>query len=36
MSEEALRIAKKRSKRQRQKGNTYPSEYRIPEKIKKR
>ena len=38
LSEEALQIAeeKKRSKRQRRKGNIYPSECRVPKSSKKR
>ena len=38
LSEEALQIAEKkmRSKRQRRKGKTYPTECRVPKKIKER
>ena len=32
LSEEALQIAEKRSKRQRRKGKIYPSEFRVPKK----
>jgi len=33
LSEEALQIAVKRSKRQRRKGKIYPSECRVPKNI---
>ena len=36
LSEEALQIAEKRSKRQRRKGKIYPSECRVPKKGKER
>ena len=36
LSEEALQIAEKRSKRQRRKGKIYPSEYRVPKNSKER
>ena len=36
MSEEALQIAEKRSKRQRRKGKIYSSESRVPKKIARR
>jgi len=36
LSEEALQIAEKRSKRQRRKGKIYPSEFRAPKKIARR
>ena len=36
LSEEALQIVEKRSKRQRRKGKTYPTESRVPEKSKER
>ena len=36
MSEEALQITEKRSKRQRKKGKIYPSECRVPKNIKER
>ena len=36
LSEEALQIAKKRSERQRRKGNIYPSECRVPENSKEK
>ena len=36
LSEEALHIAKKRSKRQRRKGKIYPSECRVPKNSKDR
>ena len=36
LSEEALKIAKKRSKRQRRKGKIYPSECRVPKNSKER
>ena len=36
LSEEALKIAEKRSKRQRRKGKIYPTECRIPENSKER
>ena len=36
LSEEALQIAEKRSKRQRRKGKIYPSEFRVPKNSKKR
>ena len=36
LSEEALQIAEKRSKRQRRKGKIYPSEFRIPRNSKER
>ena len=36
LSETALQIAEKRSKRQRRKGKIYPYENRIPEKSKER
>ena len=35
-SEEALKIAEKRSERQRKKGNIYPSECRVPKNNKGR
>ena len=34
LSEEALQIAEKRSKRQRRKGKIYPSECRVPKNSK--
>ena len=34
LSEEALQIAEKRSKRQRRKGKIYPSEHRVPKNSK--
>ena len=36
MSEEALQIAEKRSKRQRRKGKIYPFECRVPNNSKER
>ena len=36
LSEEASQIAEKRSKRQRRKGNIYPSECRVPKNSKER
>ena len=36
LSEEALQIAEKRSKRQRRKGKLYPSECRVPKNSKER
>ena len=36
LSEEALQIAVKRSKKQRKKGNIYPCEFRVPENSKER
>ena len=36
LSEEALQIAMKRSKRQRRKGKIYPFEYRVPKNSKER
>ena len=36
LSEESLQIAKKRSERQRRKGNRYLSECRVPENSKER
>ena len=36
LSEEALQIAEKRSKRQRRKGKIYPSEHRVPKNSKER
>ena len=36
LSEEALKIAEKRSERQREKGKTYPSECRVPKNSKER
>ena len=36
MSEEDLKIAEKRSKRQRRKGKLYPSECRVPKNSKER
>ena len=36
LSEEALQIAEKRSKRQRRKGNIHPFECRVPKKSKER
>ena len=36
LSEEALQIAEKRSKRQRRKGKIYPSEFRVPKNSKER
>ena len=36
LSEEALQIAEKRSKRQRRKGKIYPSECRVPKNSKER
>ena len=36
LSEEALQIAEKRSKRQRRKGKIYPFEYRVPKNSKER
>ena len=36
LSEEALQITEKRSKRQREKGKIYPSECRVPKNIKER
>ena len=36
LSEEALQIAKKRSVRQRRKGNIYPFECRVPKNSKER
>ena len=36
LSEEALQIAEKRSKRQRRRGKIYPSESRVPKNTKKR
>ena len=36
LSEEALQIAEKRSKRQRRRGKIYPSESRVPKNSKKR
>ena len=36
LSEEALKIAEKRSKRQRSKGKIYPSECRVPKNSKER
>ena len=36
LSEEALQIAKKRSKKQRRQGKIYPSECRIPKNSKER
>ena len=36
LSEEALQIAEKRSKKQRRKGKIYPSECRVPKNYKER
>ena len=36
LSEEALQIAEKRSKRQRRKGKTYPFKFRVPNNSKER
>ena len=36
LSEEALQIAEKRRERQKRKGKTYSTEYRIPENNKER
>ena len=36
LSKEALQIAEKRSKRQRRRGETYPTEGRVPEDSKER
>ena len=36
LSEEALQIAEKRSKRQRRKGKIYPSECRVPKNSRER
>ena len=36
LSEEALQIAEKRSKKQRRKGKIYPSECRVPKNNKER
>ena len=36
LSEEALQIAEKRSKKQRRKGNIYPFECRVPKNSKER
>ena len=36
LSEKALQIAEKRSKRQRRKGKKFPSEYRVPKNSKER
>ena len=36
LSDEALQIAEKRSKRQRRKGKIYPFEYRVPKNSKER
>ena len=36
LSKEALQIAEKRSKRQRRRGETYPTEGRVPENSKER
>ena len=36
LSEETLQIAKKRSERQRRKGNVYPSECRVPKNSQER
>ena len=36
LSEEALQIAEKTSKKQRRKGKIYPSECRVPENSKER
>ena len=36
LSEEALQIAEKRSKRQRKKGNVYPTKFKVSENSKER